>query len=295
MPGDTTLRVPVKDSELLRMTAVGRPVAVDRKANVLRGYVVAQLGPFKSDGRGEFDQHGLDQLLQLGQQATQGVKSRFSHPTECSDGLGKYLGRSRDFFMGETKNAAGQTVAAVRADLHFDPTAMDTPPQGGKALGVYVMDLAESDPDALSSSAVIRVKKEYRRKPDGTMAVGDDGKELPPLWRPQKLWASDVVDTGDAVDGLLSADDSTLPNAHLWKGAEILDGMFDGLSRDEVKENTIGWLARYLELRFGPEEKPLAMPPVDPAPVDPPPAETAGPSLSTLRRRQRLQEYAAMG
>lgn len=287
MPPDDTLRVPVKDSELLRMSAPGRAIKVDREKGVLRGYVVAQLGAFKSDGRGEFDEQSLDAIYRLGNESKQGLKSRFSHPTECDDGLGKYLGRTRDFFKGEAVNAAGQTVLAVRADLHFDATALETPPQGGKPLGLYVMDLAESDPDALSSSLVLRAKKEYRRKEDGTLMTDAEGKELPPLWRPYKLWASDIVDTGDAVDGLLSADD--LPNAHLWKGAEVLDGMFDGLTRAEVQERMGGWLARYLELRFGPEEKP-APPPV----ADPPPAGPPQSSLSALLRRQRLREYAAM-
>ena len=39
----------------LRANPLGRgAIGVDRENNVLRGYVVAQLGPFK-DGRGEFD------------------------------------------------------------------------------------------------------------------------------------------------------------------------------------------------------------------------------------------------
>jgi hypothetical protein len=35
------------------------PVGVDREAKVIRGYVVAQEGPFKSAGRGEFDTAAL--------------------------------------------------------------------------------------------------------------------------------------------------------------------------------------------------------------------------------------------
>lgn len=244
-----------RTDEFLRAGYSGRPVGVDRKAGVLRGYVVAQLGPFKSDGRGEFDLPALEEIVKLGNSATPGLKSRFSHPTECDDGLGKYLGRARNFALDRTiaRDGKGTLMSArVRADLHFDPTALDTPPNGGKPLGEYVMDLAESDPDALSSSLVLRVKREFRLNPDGTPQTGPDGEELPPLWRPLRLSASDIVDTGDAVDGLLSAD---LPNSYLWQGAQTLDRLFGHLSREELEERLSGWLGRYLDDRFGPPEQ----------------------------------------
>ncbi len=254
----------------------GRAVGVDRKANVLRGYVVAQLGPFKSSGRGEFDRAALEEIARLGNAHGPGMKSRFSHPTECSDGLGKYLGRSRAFAMSTAIDArTGNAVDAVRADLHFDATALDTPPQGGKPLGVYVMDLAESDAGAISSSLVIRVKKEYRINPDGTPVVDATGEELPPLWRPLKLSATDIVDVGDAVDDLLSAD---LPNSYLWEGASILDGLFDGLSRAEIEARLNGFTAQYLDLRFGAAEVPAAL---------------SG-SSGLRKRRQRIREIQSL-
>lgn len=283
MTDSDTLRVGTVN-ELYRVGAVGRPIGVDRKENVLRGYVIMQLGLLR-DRPGEVDQLTLEKTVELGNALKQGLKSRFTHPTECSDGLGRYLGRTRSLFMSEATTRDGKKVMAVRGDLHLDPTALDTPPDGGKPLGKYVMDLAESDPDALSSSVVIRFKREYRLEADGTRKKNPEtGEDLPPLLRPEVLFASDVVDEGAAVDGLFSADD--LPNAHLWKGAEILDGMFDGLSRAEVRERTSGWLARYLELRFGPEEPP---------PPAPPPAQPAQPSLSVLAGRQRLRELDLLG
>jgi hypothetical protein len=236
--------------EMLRAAVTGRPVKVDREKNVLRGYVVAQAGPFKSQGRGEFNEEGLRLLEQLGNSTKQGIRSRFTHPTMCDDGLGNYLGRARDFFMSEAVNADGVKVPAVRADLFFDETALQEGPKGGKPLGLYVMDLAESDPDAISSSIVVRPKKMLRRKADGTPEVdASTGEELPPLWYPEKLYGSDIVDTGDAVDGLLSADG--LRGEELWRGTEMLDGMFDGLSREEVAERLRGWSERYLAHRFG--------------------------------------------
>lgn len=263
--------------ELLRTAATARAVMVDRKANVLRGFVVAQLGPFKSAGRGQFDQTALDMIVELAAKSKQGLKSRFSHPTECDDGLGKYLGRARDLYISDAMNADGQMVPAVRGDLHFDPTALEPMPGGGKPLGLYVMDLAESDPDALSSSLVLRAKKELQLNPDGTRKKDERGDDLPPLWRPTKLWASDVVDTGDAVDGLLSAGGSAdgLPNEYLWQGAEILDEHLDGLDRDEAERRIHAFAEKWLTLRHGPK---------------PAPAQPAPPSLSMLLLRQRQRE-----
>jgi hypothetical protein len=239
--------------------APAKSESVDRKENVLRGYVVAQEGPFKSAGRGEFDRKSLDTLLSLGNAKPKGIKSRFTHPNESNDGLGKYLGRSRNFRMGHaTDERTGKRVLAIRADLHFDPTAMDTPPQGGKPLGVYVLDLAESDPEAISSSIVVQADEEYRRKKDGTLETDAEGNPLPPLWRPTALHASDIVDTGDAVDGLLSAgvDVDGLPLGVIWRAEEMLGEVFANQPREVVEARLSAYLSRYLDAKYGVQELP---------------------------------------
>ena len=48
-----------------RLNTLGKPVAVDRQAKVIRGYIVAEKGPFKSAGRGEFDDRSLSLIVQL--------------------------------------------------------------------------------------------------------------------------------------------------------------------------------------------------------------------------------------
>lgn len=254
--------------EQLRAAAPkGAPVGVDRDKNVLRGYVVAQAGSFKSSGRGEFDQKSLDLILSLGNAAPQGLKSRLNHASMSDDGIGKHLGRARDFVMGTALDArTGKKVPAVRADLHFDRTALDEPIGGGKPIGVYVMDLAESDPDALSSSLVLSTEMEYRLNKDGTAQTDEDGEPLPPLWRPTALYGSDIVDTGDAVDGLLSptelaeALDVGLTPEQLQKlarfdrparlGSQILDRFFRKAGKEEIRQRCGAWLERYLSLRF---------------------------------------------
>lgn len=233
--------------ERLRAGTKGRPVGVDRKARVLRGYVVAQLGPFKSDGRGEFDEKSLARIVELYADHKMGLKARFAHPNESSDGLGKFLGRSLGAYLGTAINAAGEEVAAVRADLHFDASAFASPSGN---LGDYLLGLAESDPDALSSSLVLRVDREYRLERDGTRKLGADGQPLPPLWRPKKLFASDIVDEGDAVDGLLSVEPKWT-NDYLSQGQALLNRLFAGQTRNVVRARCTAFLTKYLDQRFG--------------------------------------------
>lgn len=281
-------RVGRDGAELLRAGAVGNGVGVDRKANVLRGMVVAMEGDFKSPGRGSFDGDSLREIVTLGNGTVMGLRSRFSHPTECADGLGKHLGRVRHFRLGTATTWAGQDVPAVRADLYFDDTALRTPVGGGIPLGEYVMDLAESDSDAISSSLVLRAQKEYRVDRRGIKLKDAEGEDLPPLWRPTKLWASDVVDTGDAVDGILSGGSGlpggisaeNLPNSALWKGSKYLDQFFTGQTRDEVAGQILEVLDRYLDDRFGSREHASASP-------------RRVPDLRMLEVRQRQREREA--
>jgi hypothetical protein len=238
-------------SEWLRVASQKQPeIQVDRGARVLRGIVLAQKGPFKTEGRGEFDRPALEQIVRLGNQRDAGLKSRFAHPTLSEDGLGKYLGRVKDLRLAKTKSAEGEYVEAVRGDLHFDSTASATP--SGDLAG-YVLSLAESDPDALSSSLVLQADQNYRLDKRGLPAKGEDGEELPPLWWPTKLHAADIVDTGEAVDGLLSVgiDDDALPDAVVRRGAELLDRMFPNADPEVILARCTAWLGRYLQLRFG--------------------------------------------
>lgn len=248
--------------EWLRAGVSGKAERVDREAGVLYGYVAAQEGPFKSEGRGEFDMKSLRAIVELGNTGA-GLKSRLGHPTLSDDGIGKFLGRGRDFRMGKAIDArTGKPVNAVRGDLHFDRSAYDTP-HGN--LASYVMGLAESDPNAISSSLVLEVDEEQQVDAKGKQLVDKEGNALPPLWRPKRLHASDIVDTGDAVDGLLSAGElaqalSVGLTPELSKllrfdnvarlSTQLLDGMFKGADREEVERRCKAWLARYLAYRF---------------------------------------------
>jgi hypothetical protein len=247
-----------KEPQWLRANVSGRPTKVDRKEQAIRGMVVALSGPFKSAGRGEFDLDALKEIVRLTKAAPNGLKSRFAHPTLSDDGIGKFLGRVRDPWIEKIgpRESSGELktdeVSAVRADLHLDPTSRNTP---NGDLGGYILDLAESDPDALSSSLVLTREEEYRIDNKGRPLKDEEGEPLPPLWRPIRLHASDLVSEGDAVDGLLGAQNGLsidgLPDEVVRKAAALLDQQFGGASAEVVRARCMEWLDRYLAIRPG--------------------------------------------
>lgn len=259
----------------LRAGANGRNGEIDREKGVIYGVILAEEGPFKSEGRGEFDRSAIRSIVRMTNERPKGLKSRWTHPGLSSDGLGKHIGRMRngrsDSVLRERgKDADGKPlmkeVLVARADLHFDPTALEEPVGGGKPLGVYIMDLAESDPDAFGTSLVLKVNQETRIDKQGRPLKDDNGNELPPLWYPTKLHASDVVDEGDATHSFLSADIlASLPDAIVRQGCELLDAQFAGQSRDVVKARLSAFVDRYLSHRFGDEEEVLSAEPAEEA------------------------------
>jgi HK97 family phage prohead protease len=195
-----------------------RSIGVDRKAKVIRGYVVAELGTFKS-GRGQFDGHSLDKIVSLYRRHPVGLRSRFTHPTMFRDGLGSFLGRSKDAYRDGSK---------VRADLHLANVSFGSP-QGN--LGQYVLDLAASDPDAFMSSLVLKADKIELVDARGRRKTDANGELLPPVWRPTELVASDLVDEGDATSSLL-ARPSVCDYGRRQKLREQEARMFDDMARD---------------------------------------------------------------
>lgn len=240
-------------SDWLRVQTASQGIGVDRENNVINGFVMAQEGLFKTPGRGEFDEEALEMIVDLASAKPNGVKSRFAHPSLSGDGIGTFLGRAKNVRLeratvnDERLAMNGErTVSLIRGDLHLDPSSFDTPSGN---LGKYVMDLAESDPDAMSSSLVIQADKLDRKDDSGKVIRDENGEPVAPLWRPKSLHASDVVDTGDAVDGFLSVEH--LRDHAVRKASEFLDSQFAGASREVVEARCQEWLSTYLDLRFG--------------------------------------------
>ena len=249
------------EPQWLRANSTSHEVGVDREKEVIHGVIVAEEGPFKTPGRGEFDGMSLRSIVKLMREKRDGLKSRFAHPTLSEDGVGKFLGRfknpSRQKIMRADPRDASKFLEReiVRADLHIDPTSHATP---NGDLGKYVMDLAESDPDAFATSLVLQADHEWRLdKRKQPMIDEETGEELPPLWRPTAVHALDVVDTGDATNGFLSSSITVegLPDEIVRRGTELLNGFLPGESREVVSARLARWMNRYLDLRFGADEE----------------------------------------
>lgn len=254
---------PPVEPQWLRADVKGA-MAVDREKHIIKGVILAEEGPFKSEGRGEFDRNAIRTIVKMANEKNGGLKSRFAHPGLSSDGIGSFLGRfrgaysekiMRDNGTDEKGNKLFREVLAAKADLYLDPTSFETP---NGNLGKYVEDLAESDPDAFGTSLVLQRNEEWRLDKKGAPEKDANGEDLPPLWIPTKLHASDVVDEGDATNSFLSADVlAGLPDALVRQGCELLDAQFAGKSRAFIESRLAAFTNRYLSHRFGeiePEE-----------------------------------------
>lgn len=236
-------------------------VGVDRKAEVIRGVVIAQEGLFKSEGRGRFTRASLDRILQLGSAAPNGLKSRFTHPTLSADGAGTHLGRIRNLRMDSLgmRESAGQVksdpVAAIRGDLYLDPSAHKLPGKGDVA--EWLMTAVENDPDSLSTSLVIRSKKEWELDAQGNRVKDANGEELPRIWTPTALHSSDVVDTGDAVDGMLAVNVDGMPDAIVREAYALASEQFENVDAETAANRLHGWVDRFVEEFYGKPQKTL--------------------------------------
>lgn len=222
-----------------RILSKQKPLGVDRSGyGKIKGYVIAEEGPFKSEGRGEFDKAGIAAIVGIINGSLKGVKSRLGHPTESDDGVGKHLGRVRDAYVDVLDDGR----AAARGTLFFHKSAHETPSGN---LAKYVMDRTEEDSDAISSSVVISHEEVFRIDGSGARLTAEDGSPLPPLWKPLHIWASDVVDTGDAVDGILSCD------SLYERAASMLNKLFDeGTEREVIEQRVHEYLHKYLNRRY---------------------------------------------
>jgi len=264
--------------ERAQLQSFGLQGGVDRENNVIRGVVLAELGPFQTPGRGQFNQDSFNRILALAKELPAvGLKSRFTHPNFSNDGLGKHLGRILNIRQREKK---------LKGDLYLDPTSLKPPPLGGGTpLGEYVMDLAESDPTAFETSFVVSVDQVLILDENGERELDKDGNELPPIWLPFELHASDVVDDGDAVrGGFLSTRNTSEWARHV---SEFLDSKFPNLGRDELEGKFQEFQEKYLTHKFG------AKPMENKTPTELPVAELKeGPDIAELIKQAVAEQLA---
>ena len=220
------------------------PVRVDRKANVIFGASLMQVGNLNDSEVRPWavDAKTLDQALSLSTRSKNGLKARFTHPNMSADGMGSYLGRWKNLRIdGDT----------LRGDLHIADAAF-TSPQGD--LGTYVLDMAEQDPEAFGVSVATaldeaNLQQWQDRLPD--MAPADRKAARWPM-RFTRLRAADVVDTPAATrTGLFSLADADLRNLPAQATA-LLDTYFTDAPPDVVRARIAGFLDRYFSSKGAP-------------------------------------------
>lgn len=213
---------------------------IDRENEIIKGFAVVTKG-ITHDERGEFDDAELNRLVQMGNESKIGLKSRFGHPNMSGTALGTFLGRVKDF---------RKDGDVVRGDLHIDKTAHDTPDGD---LADYVMNLAESDPDAFGSSMVINWEPEFRYIKDEEPEKDENGKELPPFIRVNKFREIDIVDDPAANNGMFGM--QFFDNTNVKFSSEMTAFLDKFLDNSDAIDNVMGFLQRYSDNRDYKERK----------------------------------------
>jgi hypothetical protein len=181
MPGTEVAQAPER---LHSPRLASKAIEVDREAGILYGVSVIERGPAIGHGW-DVDDVLLDQVIEHGNLAPRGVKTRYTHPDECHDGLGQETGRTRNF----RRNASGERVLA---DLHLLQAAAKSP-QGD--LRTWVLDMAEEDPGQIGISIAFKGDLTQRLDPNGEPIRDDRNVPAPPVMRLKVLKAADIVDT----------------------------------------------------------------------------------------------------
>ena len=188
-----------------------KPSSVDLEAGVIYGVKVCTEGEAKGHGV-SLDSEFIDSVAKLGKQTKQGLKARFGHPNMCSESLGTYIGRFKNFSTGTTTRTGGAEAACCFADLYLSESAKDAP---SGDLYSYVVSMAENEADMFGTSIVFREGNRYRRNDkgekvypraqDGSWNEEFDKANKPDFVECQALMACDCVDEPAANDGLFSA------------------------------------------------------------------------------------------
>lgn len=191
---------------------------IDREALVLNDVQITLEGEAKGHGVW-LDRQFCEDVVKAGNATgAAGVKVRFGHPAMCSDAIGTYLGRAKNFRCVEvTRKESGEKASGVIADVELDANADRTE---------WVLNMSESAPDTFGMSIVftyddwkvlgedgvfhfykeeVENEDEKKRKScDEFRKQSVDGRVYAVLG---KLHGTDFTDTPAATDGVFSAND----------------------------------------------------------------------------------------
>ena len=133
-------------------TAEPRLGNIDQEAEILHDVQITLEGEAKGHGVW-LDRKFCEDVAAAGNKTGEaGVKVRFGHPAMCSDALGTYLGRAKNFRVVDlTRKESGEAAAGVIADIHIAPESHSAP-KGD--LGKWVMEAAANSPDTFGQSIV---------------------------------------------------------------------------------------------------------------------------------------------
>lgn len=205
-------------------TAEPRFGEADKENGVLKGVQITLEGEAK--GHGVFlDREFCEQVVEAGNATGEaGVKVRFGHPAMCSDAIGTYLGRAKNFRIAEfTRKESGEKASGVIADVYLDKNADRYD---------WIMNMSESAPDTFGMSIVFTYSDFVVKDGEGVrhsyLAEVQNGDKTEKAWKEQsvdgreyavlaKLLGSDFTDTPAATDGVFA--DETLAA----KAAEMLE------------------------------------------------------------------------
>ena len=188
---------------------------IDKENEVLHGVQITLEGEAKGHGVW-LDRAFCEAVAEQGNaMGDAGVKVRFGHPAMCSDALGTYLGRAKNFRVVDlTRKESGEKAAGVLADIYIAPESHSAP---SGDLGKWVMEAAENSPDTFGQSIVFTyadlkstnedgdpiLRSEFESNYDFDKARGEN-KVFAVLG---KLRGTDFTDTPAATDGVFSGND----------------------------------------------------------------------------------------
>lgn len=194
---------------------------VDREAEVLHDVQITLEGEAKGHGVW-LDRAFCEDVAKAGNAMGEaGVKVRFGHPHMCSDALGTYLGRAKNFRVVDLTRKDGSAAAGVVADVHLAAESHSAP---SGDLGKWVMDAAENSPDTFGQSIVFTYADFKVKDADGNdhfykaEVEESNDKNAEQKWREQsadgrtyavlgKLLGTDFTDSPAATDGVFSEGD----------------------------------------------------------------------------------------
>jgi pyruvate/2-oxoglutarate dehydrogenase complex dihydrolipoamide acyltransferase (E2) component len=297
------------------LKAAPEAVAQENGKTVIQGVSVCTAGPALGHGV-HLDSDFIDAVYRFGTESNIGIKSRFGHPSMCSESLGKFVGRFKNFRKVDDGNR-------VVADMHLAESAKDSP---GGDLHAYIVKMAKEDPQAFATSIVFKMGPMYRKTESGEKVrvayVEDEGympvdpdidesdlsEELYATC--EDLFACDFVDEPAAnPGGLFSEFHGTTIAGKVGmffdQEPEILDALLANPEMVSIIKNhgdkVESFLAKIKELKSmsTPEETEVPETPA-PAPQEPEtPAEPAPeaapevPALSLSEYRQYVKEFGA--